>query len=102
MTYKQVTVAFALPERQWLFSVRVPLEATVAAVLEVARAQADARDSLPWDSAPVAIFGELTTRTAVPREGDRVELLRALAVDPKESRRARAQRLRAAKSGARG
>ncbi len=102
MKMKAVTVAFALPEQQWLWSVDVPQEATVAAVIEAVRSQADMSLPVPWDTAPVSLFGELTTRAAIPRDGDRVELLRPLAIDPKESRRARVQRLRAAKSGAKG
>jgi putative ubiquitin-RnfH superfamily antitoxin RatB of RatAB toxin-antitoxin module len=102
MKSKQVTVAYALPERQWLWVLELPVAATIADALVSARAQVGATAAVPWDLAPVAIFGELTTRSAIPRDGDRIELLRPLAVDPKESRRARAQRLRAARSGAKG
>lgn len=39
-----------------------------------------------------AIFGEAATPATVLRDGDRLELLRALLVDPKEARRRRAGR----------
>jgi putative ubiquitin-RnfH superfamily antitoxin RatB of RatAB toxin-antitoxin module len=86
---KTCTVAFATPERQWLWTVMLPDEATVAAALELARAQAPAID-VPWN-ADVGIFGELCDRAAVPRDGDRIEIYRPLKADPKESRRERAK-----------
>ena len=38
----------------------------------------------------VAVFGEKVEAAQVLREGDRVELLRSLTMDPKEARRRRA------------
>ena len=97
---KQCTVAFATPSRQWLWKVVLPDEATVADALAQARAQwQEARETaegnVPWD-ADVGIFGELCDRSAVPRDGDRVELYRPLTSDPKESRRERARAKKAA------
>ncbi|NZA27575.1 RnfH family protein [Luteimonas sp. SJ-92] len=43
------------------------------------------------DDAGYAVFGERATGATTLREGDRVELLRPLQADPKESRRRRAQ-----------
>jgi uncharacterized protein len=86
---KRCTVVFATPARQWLWVVLVPDAATVAEALELARAQAVGID-VPWD-ADTGIFGELCDRTAVPRDGDRIEIYRPLKADPKESRRARAK-----------
>jgi uncharacterized protein len=95
---KTCLVVFALPERQWSWSVALADDADVAAALVAARAQADdkARDeSVPWD-ADVGIFGEPCGRDAVPRDGDRIEIYRPLRSEPKESRRARAAARRAA------
>ena len=86
---KRCTVAFAIPERQWLWVVTLPDSATVADALDQARLQA-AGAEVPWD-AEVGIFGELCDRAAVPRDGDRIEIYRPLKSDPKESRRARAR-----------
>jgi len=91
---KRCIVAFATPERQWLWTLLLPADATVADALALARAQAVSVD-VPWD-ADVGIFGELCDRAAVPRDGDRIELYRPLKSDPKESRRARAQARKAA------
>lgn len=91
---KTCLVVFALPDRQWTWSVVLPEHADVAAALMAARAQAgDA--PVPWD-ADVGIFGDSCGRDAVPRDGDRIEIYRPLKSDPKVSRRARAAARRAA------
>jgi uncharacterized protein len=86
---KRCTVAYATPERQWLWPVSLPDGASVADALEQVRAQA-AGVHVPWN-ADVGIFGELCDRAAVPRDGDRIEIYRPLKLDPKESRRERAK-----------
>lgn len=89
---KHCTVAFALPERQFLWAVELPAAATVAAGLRQARLQAAARGEegqVPWDSDSLGIFGEPCRREDVLRDGDRVEIYRALLNDPRASRRAR-------------
>jgi uncharacterized protein len=86
---KHCTVAFATPQRQWLWTVALDDGATVADALAAARSQALGLE-VPWD-ADVGIFGELCDRAAVPLDGDRIELYRPLTADPKESRRARAR-----------
>jgi uncharacterized protein len=91
---KRCTVAFATPDRQWLWQVRLSDDATVADALAEARVQATDID-VPWD-ADVGIFGELCDRGAVPRDGDRIEIYRPLKLDPKESRRERARARKAA------
>jgi uncharacterized protein len=91
---KRCTVAYATPERQWLWVVALPDSATVAEALEQARAQAAGLD-VPWN-ADVGVFGELCDRAAVPRDGDRIEIYRPLKADPKVSRRERAKARKAA------
>ena len=86
---KRCTVLFALPERQWQWSLDLADSATVGEALELARVAAGALE-VPW-SAPVGIFGVLCDRGAVPRDGDRIEIYRPLRADPKESRRERAR-----------
>ena len=92
MTRKHCTVAFALPGRQFLWTVDLAAEASVADLLEQARLQAAARGeagAVPWDTDSIGIFGEPCRREDIPREGDRVEIYRALINDPRASRRAR-------------
>ena len=91
---KRCTVAYATPERQWLWAVTLADGATVADALEQARVQV-AGIEVPWN-ADVGIFGELCDRAAVPRDGDRIEIYRPLKADPKESRRERARARKAA------
>jgi putative ubiquitin-RnfH superfamily antitoxin RatB of RatAB toxin-antitoxin module len=91
---KRCTVAYATPERQWLWAVTLADGATVADALEQARARV-AGIEVPWN-ADVGIFGELCDRAAVPRDGDRIEIYRPLKADPKESRRERAKARKAA------
>ncbi|MBB1471933.1 RnfH family protein [Luteimonas sp. MC1782] len=58
-------------------------------------ADAIAACGLPLQAvAGYAVFGERVTATTALRDGDRVELLRPLQVDPKDARRLRAARRR--------
>ena len=92
---KRCTVAFALPDRQWLWEVELEDAGTVADALERARALAGPIE-VPWDGS-VGIYGQLCERNAVPRHGDRIEIYRPLRADPKVSRRARVAAGRAAR-----
>jgi putative ubiquitin-RnfH superfamily antitoxin RatB of RatAB toxin-antitoxin module len=74
----------------------VSLDASIAEAIEAARQLADEPD-VPWDTAPVGVFGEPRERSDLPAEGDRIELYRPLANDPRDSRRASVQKQR--KSG---
>lgn len=51
--------------------------------------------------AGMAIFGRRVGEDAVLHDGDRLELLRALTIDPKEARRRRAETAKAIKQKAR-
>lgn len=86
---KNCTVVFAGPQRQWRWQVALADWGTVQEALEQARATAGAIE-VPWD-APVGIFGVLCERSAVPQDGDRIEIYRPLNADPKASRRERAR-----------
>lgn len=85
---KHCTVAYATPERAWLWRVELPAQASIAQALEAARRLAGLEE-VPWDSARVGVFGQLCGREAVPRDGDRIEIYRPLRHDPRQSRRAR-------------
>ena len=52
----------------------------------------DAVDAAGFDAKPIAlgVFGKIVDRTHVLQDGDRVDLLRRLLVDPMEARRQRA------------
>ncbi|PJK02504.1 RnfH family protein [Lysobacteraceae bacterium NML75-0749] len=66
-----------------------------ATVADALAASTLARD---FPLAGMAIFGKRVTETTVLHEGDRLELLRALLADPKQSRRKRAEAAQAEKT----
>jgi uncharacterized protein len=44
-----------------------------------------------WSAGAVGIWGQLRLRTAIPLDGDRIELYRPLGQDPRQRRRQRAR-----------
>ena len=88
---KHCLVAYADSARQYLWPVVLSAEATIAEAIAAARRQAPNAE-VPWDSAPVGIFGEPCTRADIPADGDRIELYRPLHDDPKARRRTKARR----------
>jgi len=90
-----VEVAYAEPSRQFLRRIELDAGATGAeAIVASGVAAACAIDPAPLTS---GIWSKPAARTAVLRDGDRVELYRPLKADPKESRRRRAERAQPAK-----
>jgi len=106
---KRCVVAYATREHQYLWTVDLHERATVADALEVARGLAAATlttgatrqemQEVPWDTAPVGIFGEPRERQDVPADGDRIEIYRPLRSDPRQRRREKVRRDRRAKRG---
>jgi putative ubiquitin-RnfH superfamily antitoxin RatB of RatAB toxin-antitoxin module len=94
-TLKRCLVAYATRAEQYLWRVELAPAASIADALAAARRQAPDLE-IPWDEAPVGIFGERRARTDVPQEGDRIEIYRPLAHDPREARRARVRQSRRA------
>jgi uncharacterized protein len=96
---KRCVVVYATPAEQRLWSLELPLSATIGQALQAARAacgEAPGCAGIAWDSAPVGVFGEARARHEQFADGDRIELYRALRRDPRERRRERVQRERAA------
>ncbi|WP_082065112.1 RnfH family protein [Xanthomonas sp. MUS 060] len=81
----QIEVVLAWPERFVSQTLQLHDGATVADALALA-ALAEATPDMPC-----AIYGELAAPNRVLQDGDRVELLRPLLVDPKDARRRRAK-----------
>ena len=82
-------MAYGTAERQTLLALEVGDGSTVADVLRAAGERKPFAD-LAVDAMPVGIFGRPVDRDTVVKPGDRVELYRPLAMDPKEARRRRA------------
>jgi uncharacterized protein len=86
-----VEVAYALPHTQVLIKVELPTGATA---LEAALRSGIAGkfEGVDLDNGTLGIFGHIVAPTQVLRDGDRVEVYRPLIADPKEVRKARAER----------
>ncbi|MCW5572704.1 MAG: RnfH family protein [Steroidobacteraceae bacterium] len=94
MTAKRCTVAYALPDAQWLWELELHGAATVGDAIDAARERAVATLGSPvppvdWEHASVGVFGVVCGRERLLADGDRVEIYRPLAVDPRAARRAR-------------
>jgi uncharacterized protein len=92
-----VEVAYALPQRAVVKIFRLTAPATVAEALALARSDPEYA-GIDWERAAVGIFGARVDRQRRLQNGDRIEIYRALALDPKTARRARAERARAARA----
>lgn len=93
-----VEVVYALSERQKLIGLQVPHGTTALAAVRQSRI-ADAFEGLDIEAAPMGIFGKAVDAAShVLAEGDRVEIYRPLLIDPKESRKARAAKVKAGKA----
>lgn len=82
----RVEVVFALPDRQVLLAVEIAARATVAEVL-AASGIARQFPEHDLDALQAGIWGRLVERSQSVRDGDRIELFRPLAMDPREARR---------------
>jgi len=95
-----VEVVFARPDEQALEELRVPADATVEAVIRQS-GYLERFPEIDLASNKVGIFGKATTLSAVPNDGDRIEIYRPLIADPKEARKKRAAEGKVMKKGAR-
>jgi putative ubiquitin-RnfH superfamily antitoxin RatB of RatAB toxin-antitoxin module len=90
---KRCLVAYATPAREYLWALELPDGACIGEALAAARALAGT-EPIPWESASVGVFGELRRRTDGCADGDRIELYRPLARDPRARRRERVRQAR--------
>ena len=82
-----VEVAYARPERQWVFALRVPAGTTARQAVIASPVGRECPDVDPA-TGPIGIFGERVPDDRVLRAGDRVEVYRPLARDPRAARQA--------------
>ncbi len=93
-----IEIATAGPDAQTVIALRLDAPATVADALRLAGE--DPRFAgIDLHTASVGIFGAVVARGQVLVEGDRIEIYRSLAVDPKLARRRRASRKLVSRSG---
>jgi uncharacterized protein len=84
-----VEVAYALPERQVVVSLSVPAGTTLEQAIQRS-ALLDRHPEIDLNVNKVGVFGKLLRLDTLLRDGDRVEIYRPLATDPKLLRRQRA------------
>lgn len=86
-----VEVVYALPEKQYLYTVNVEEGATVEEAIK-ASGLLDIRSDIDLSSNKVGIFSRPVKLGDEVHTGDRIEIYRPLLADPKELRRQRAER----------
>lgn len=85
----QVEIVYATPEMQSRFRLSVPAGTTIGEVLSTVQV-AEHFSGLDLAQIPVGVFGQERDRAYRLEGGDRVEIYRPLAVDPKQVRKRRA------------
>lgn len=91
----QVRVVYALPDQQVSVSLEVPSGTTVADAVARSKLLEKFPEAAERPLA-CAVFGRAVPLTYQLYDGDRVEILRPLLIDPKQSRREAAERSRVA------
>ena len=85
----QVEVVYALPGKEDAVSVRLAAGATLGDAVS-ASGILERHPELAGAGLKIGVYGKLKRADAAAVEGDRIELYRPLAFDPKEARRRRA------------
>ena len=93
MASLKVEVVYALPEREDAVSVSLPAGATALDALR-ASGLLERHPEIDLARQKIGVYGRVVDAEARLRDGDRVEVYRPLAVEPKEARRRRALRKR--------
>ena len=94
-----VEVCYALPEKQALIRLKLPLGATLLQALE-ASGLLQKHPEIDLKKNKFGVFAKLTKPEGILRDGDRVEIYRPLIADPKEVRKQRAAEGKVMKKGA--
>ena len=89
----RVEVVYAQPQRGVVKSFNLPPGALIADALHLAAADQDF-SGIDWSEASVGIFGKAVQRDQPLNDGDRIEIYRPLAAEPKLARRQRARKTR--------
>ncbi len=92
-----IEIVYAEPQRVIQKSLQLPEGSRVADALRLAALDADFA-AVDLANSPRGIFGRLVADGRRLENGDRIEIYRPLAADPKAARRARAAELRKAAS----
>lgn len=86
-----VEVVYALPERQYLRTVKLEEGSTVEQAI-VASGLLELRKDIDLKSNKVGVYSRPVKLADIIADGDRIEIYRPLIADPKELRRLRAEK----------
>jgi putative ubiquitin-RnfH superfamily antitoxin RatB of RatAB toxin-antitoxin module len=89
----RIDIVYAEPQRVIAKTLHLPPGSCVADALHSAALDPDF-SGVDLANAALGIFGKVTGKDQALQEGDRIEVYRPLAADPKIARRARAKELR--------
>jgi uncharacterized protein len=89
----RVEIAYAEPQRAIVKTMRMPAGSCVADAMRHAALDADF-SAVDLEHSALGIFGKPIRPEHVLKDGDRIEIYRPLAADPKAARRARVQQAR--------
>ncbi|TAN06389.1 MAG: RnfH family protein [Rhodanobacteraceae bacterium] len=87
----RVSVVYAGPQRVFRAEVELPKGSTVAEAIARSRIR-ESRPDVDIHPDRVGVFARKAALATPLRDGDRVEIYRPLALDPKEARRRRARK----------
>jgi uncharacterized protein len=88
-----IEVTYAEPHRAIVKTYRLGAQATIDDALRLAAADPEFA-GIDFAGSAVGIFGRVSALSQALTDGDRVEIYRPLAADPKSARRARAREAR--------
>lgn len=91
MSEIRVEVVYALPERQYLRTVKLEEGSTVEQAI-VASGLLELRKDIDLKSNKVGVYSRPVKLADIISDGDRIEIYRPLIADPKELRRQRAEK----------
>lgn len=87
----EVEVIYAQPRKNWCVNLKLSPDTTAAAAAELARNSEPMLWIDDYEVVAYAVWGKQVEASYVLQDGDRLELLRPLPVDPMEIRRRKAQ-----------
>lgn len=91
-----VEVAYALPEKQKIITVNVPVGCTLLEAVKCSKI-VDYFPQIDLDNDKMGLFGKAASKDQVLKANDRVEIYRPLLIDPKEVRKKRAEKAKQTK-----
>ena len=90
-TVMAVEVVYALPDEQIVVTLEVPARTTARDAVKLS-GLGERYPAIVSEACVLGIYGRVVTGDTVLEPGDRVEIYRELAADPKQARRRRARR----------